>query len=495
MRDIILALDRFGDQALLLGRVGENRATRVLIGLKSILSQYPDAIASITVKQPDRAEYPATVKQEGGILTWEITSADIGNNAGSGQAQITIQDADGTIIKTAIACTRVSESLGDATAPAPDPVETWIDKATGTLADVERAGNAAQAVADEVQRRLDDGDFVGPQGPKGEPGEGFTAAAKAMILALFESAAYGSESMQATLESLKAEWDNETATVPVASVSLNKNALTLTEGESETLTATVLPDNATSKAVSWSVSPAGFATVSGGLVTAVKAGACTVTATCGGKSASCNVTVKAAQSGGDTTQDIAGETPVYKLAEATTFTPAKANVIDTGIKMLSSLDPKPAYTILFEVQYNDTIAAKGDTHVLLHCMEEASTWPGFVVQVGGSGVLQVNMYGFGKVLDTRDDLVAHKRRFAVQFYDGKIKGIAYTGNYFTGNKESDYASEITNYTPAVGKSLLLGGYQTSDGVKGRYFDGVLSACLVYDKALTGMQMYNWVMGA
>ena len=29
MRDIILALDRFGDQALLLGRVGENRATRM----------------------------------------------------------------------------------------------------------------------------------------------------------------------------------------------------------------------------------------------------------------------------------------------------------------------------------------------------------------------------------------------------------------------------------------------------------------------------------
>ena len=171
MRDIILPLDRFGDQALLLGRVGENRATRVLIDLKSILSQYPDAVASITVKQPSQVEYPAAVKQEGGILTWEIMRADIGNKTGRGQAQITIKDADDTVIKTAIACTRVSESLGDATAPAPDPVETWIDKATGTLADVERAGNAAQAVADEVQRRLDNGDFVGPQGPQGDKGE------------------------------------------------------------------------------------------------------------------------------------------------------------------------------------------------------------------------------------------------------------------------------------------------------------------------------------
>ena len=171
MRDIILLFDRFGDQALLLGCVSENRATRVLIDIKSILSQYPDAIASITVKQPGGVEYPAAVKQEDGILTWEITRADIGNKSGRGQAQITIQDADGTVVKTAIACTRIGESLGNATAPAPDPVETWIDKATGTLADVERAGNAAQAVADEVQRRLDNGDFVGPQGPQGEKGD------------------------------------------------------------------------------------------------------------------------------------------------------------------------------------------------------------------------------------------------------------------------------------------------------------------------------------
>lgn len=178
MRDIILVFDRFGDQALLLGCVGENRATRVLVDLKSILSQYPGAIASITVKPPGRKEYPAVVKQEGGILTWEITSADIGDKAGSGQAQITIQDADGTVIKTAIARTRVSESLGDATAPAPDPVKKWIDKATGTLADVERAGNAAQAVADEVQRRLDNGDFVGPQGPQGDRGETGAQGAK-----------------------------------------------------------------------------------------------------------------------------------------------------------------------------------------------------------------------------------------------------------------------------------------------------------------------------
>ena len=279
----------------------------------------------------------------------------------------------------------------------------------------------------------------------------------------------------------------------MTSVALNKTTLTLTEGESETLTATVKPDNATSKTVSWSVSPAGFATVSGGVVKAVKAGSCVVTASCGGRSAVCTVTVQAKASG--ETEDVAGETPVYKLPQAVEFTPSKANSIDTGIQMLKTLDPKPTYTILFECQYNESLTAAGDTYVLLHCMEEKSPWPGFVVQVGGSGVLQINMYGFSKILDTRDDLIANKRRFAVQFYDNKIKGLSYNGYYFTGNKESDYASEITGYTPAVDKSLLLGGYQTSDGTKGRFFDGVLSQCLIYDKVLTPAQMLTWITGA
>ena len=171
MRDIILTLDRFGDQALLLGRVGENRATRVLIDLKSILSQYPDAIASITVKQPDRAEYPAAVKQEGGILTWLITSADIGDKPGTGAAQITVRSADGTIIKTAIATTRVTESLGSPQSPAPDPVKGWVANAEEILADVKRSGTAAQTIADEVKRKLDAGELKGDPGRDGIDGK------------------------------------------------------------------------------------------------------------------------------------------------------------------------------------------------------------------------------------------------------------------------------------------------------------------------------------
>lgn len=83
-------------------------------------------------------------------------------------------------------------------------------------------------------------------------------------------------------------------TVSVTGVSLNKTSLSLVEGGSESLTATVSPDDATNKAVSWKSSDTGVATVDGsGKVTAVKAGSTTITVTTtdGGKTATCSVTV------------------------------------------------------------------------------------------------------------------------------------------------------------------------------------------------------------
>lgn len=188
------------------------------------------------------------------------------------------------------------------------------------------------------------------------------------------------------------------------------------------------------------------------------------------------------------TEDIPGETPVYKLAQAAEFTPAKAQCIDTGIKLFESIDPKPAYTILFEVQYNESLAAKGDTYVLLHCMEESSPWPGLTAAVIKSGELQLSIYGYRKVLASRADLIAGKRRFAVQFSDEKVKIWGYDGSFLTGG------SPISSYTDAVSKSLILGAYQQSDGAKGRYFDGTLYQCLVYNKALDSGKIVSWITG-
>mgnify|MGYP005851913877 CR=1 FL=1 len=98
---------------------------------------------------------------------------------------------------------------------------------------------------------------------------------------------------------IKAFTDNETQTpvVEVESVSLNKSEMTLTEGESETLAATVTPENAENKSIKWSSNNEAVATVDvNGTVTAKSAGTAVITATStNGKSAGCTVTVEKKQ--------------------------------------------------------------------------------------------------------------------------------------------------------------------------------------------------------
>lgn len=91
-------------------------------------------------------------------------------------------------------------------------------------------------------------------------------------------------------------------TVDVTGVSLNKTTTTLTVGDTETLTATVNPDDATNKTVTWSSSDTAVATVENGVVTAVGSGTANITATATNgtddtsddKTATCAVTVNAA---------------------------------------------------------------------------------------------------------------------------------------------------------------------------------------------------------
>ena len=87
----------------------------------------------------------------------------------------------------------------------------------------------------------------------------------------------------------------EKKVVAVSKISLSQAAATLIEGEDLTLTATVTPDEATDKSISWSSSNPSVATVDNtGKVTAVATGTAIITAMANdgsGVSASCEVTV------------------------------------------------------------------------------------------------------------------------------------------------------------------------------------------------------------
>ena len=86
------------------------------------------------------------------------------------------------------------------------------------------------------------------------------------------------------------------STIAVTGVTIDPTATTLTVGGTETLTATVTPNDATDKSVTWTSDNNAVATVADGVVTAVAPGTAsiTVTTTDGNFSTSCAVTVNKA---------------------------------------------------------------------------------------------------------------------------------------------------------------------------------------------------------
>ena len=137
-----------------------------------------------------------------------------------------------------------------------------------------------------------------------------------------------------------------TVTAPaihVTGVSLNKTDLTLTAGDSEQLTATVAPSDATDKSVTWASSNAAVAAVdSSGNVTAIGAGTATITVTTadGAKTAACTVTVSTNSGGGGgggsttssptVTIPVSGDKGTVHVSASVSGTTATVSKIDTS---------------------------------------------------------------------------------------------------------------------------------------------------------------------
>ena len=276
---------------------------------------------------------------------------------------------------------------------------------------------------------------------------------------------------------INGEWGNDAETVPVQSVSLSQSALTLKRGGSATLTATVLPADATNRAVVWTVSPSGYATVSAGKVTAAKAGTCTVTATAGGKSASCTVTVEAAE----TAQLI------YTLPAETVLTSG----FDTGLKLLEHASTEsPQYTILVDAKAGDNFDAS-TWPAFLHCLTETGSTanlPGFNSTSSPlNNKTEFAYYNYGGV--TLSDSIEHlktRTRYAVQIDGNKYRGGS-TYCPMTGWLTSN--GTITD----VPQTFLIGAAQSADGSKKQQFwPGTLYQCKVYKGLLSDEKVNEYI---
>ena len=319
-----------------------------------------------------------------------------------------------------------------------------------------------------------------------EKGAGLTELEKNYMMILFKNAAYKTDSLKFVVDELCKAWGYGTPGVPVQSVTLSPTTLTLSEGESKTLTVTVLPANATSGIV-FSIDPGDVVTAGNPVklapnvysysVTAVKAGTCTVKVASGGKSASCTVTVKVVE----TAQLI------YSLPGETVLTQG----LDTGLKLLEHASTEtPQYTILVDAKAGDDFNAN-TWPAFLHCLTETGNTgnlPGFNSTSSPlNKKTEFAYYNYGGV--TLSDSIEHfktRTRYAVQIDGRKYRG----GSTYCPLTEW----KTTNGTIIdVPQTFLIGAAQSADGSKKQQFwSGTLYQCRVYKGLLSDDKVNDYI---
>lgn len=247
-------------------------------------------------------------------------------------------------------------------------------------------------------------------------------------------------------------------------VALDKTTLTLEEWKTQTLTATC--ENLSPlglDTVIWSSADPSIAAVTDGTVRPVANGSTTITASCNGYSASCEVTVNAE-----------GLAMIYSLGKPTTFN-GSSDYIDTGAQLF---DTAKDFTIICEAEFSKLAS----NICLFHCMNEASPWPG--LSIDGSNGVRICYTGGSSIttsISNRNDVSA----LAIRYVDGKMNAIRYRNA--SGNIVTHAVSGTPTYTK-VTQNLLLGAYQDTSGTKGRFFGGTIDRFEVYPSAMTDDQI-------
>lgn len=251
--------------------------------------------------------------------------------------------------------------------------------------------------------------------------------------------------------------------IPCTNITLNNTTLSFTTDAAQTLTATVTPTDTTDTVV-WSVSPTGFATVDNGVVTPIKNGTCVITATCGTKSATCNVTVS------DITEQ---PDVVYSLATPTTFN-GTSDYIDTGIKLF---DTAKDFTIY--IDFADGTGNKNNNSVF-HCIYEQPPYRGLCLNYGAvKNAYFLGGYDITKANKPYLDNI-NTGKYLIEFKNGVISRAFSSTGELTINNEARTNSPYSKHD----KNLLLGCYQTTDGTKDRYWNGTINKFNVWFRTLT-----------
>lgn len=127
-------------------------------------------------------------------------------------------------------------------------------------------------------------------------------------------------------------------------------------------------------------------------------------------------------------------------------------------------------------------------------MEETSPNPGLSLSHGKSAYA-ISAFGrrADQLLSESIGFNTNTVVFAIRVSAKRVWAKAYACNNGVFIESKGWVELYSDYA-AVDKTLLIGGYQTSDGVKGHFWDGTVNWCKIYDKLLTEEQINKIMAG-
>jgi uncharacterized repeat protein (TIGR02543 family) len=256
--------------------------------------------------------------------------------------------------------------------------------------------------------------------------------------------------------------------VPVTGVTLSPSTLSLTVGgPAGTLTPIFTPTNATNKAVTWSISSSGIATVSNGTVTVVSAGSTTITVTTSDSNhtATCAVTVTALSDPNDLDFPAAPISGIFNVSTTAEWNAAKTAISGGGngknyiINVIGNFEvPNPGSTATFGSATDIKVSLRGGTGRTL-----TLTGSGCLIHIGSNQTVILRDLILKGHSGNDNSLVYGSSDSAFVMHSGVISGNTNTASNSLGGGVrvfgtfTMYGGEISGNTATVGGGVFLAG--------------------------------------
>ncbi|GEM_PF-1385993 len=293
-----------GNEAVSVGSDGTVTANKVTNTSVSITVTTEDgsytATCAVTVTAASKTELAEAISQANSAKENIKTSID-GSDIPTKEKWVT--SAELTAFESAITAAESVNSNDHATATDITDAVTALNSAKATFESAKKDGTKVDVTlsVNPASLEITEGDTGAITASVTPPGTAVTWTSSDQSVATVgtDGTVTGKKEGTATItatagdKTATCEVTVKAATIAVTGVTLSSTTLDLTVGgENGSLSATVIPSNATDQNITWASSAPNVATVSNGTVTAVAAGTADITATVGDKTATCIVTVK-----------------------------------------------------------------------------------------------------------------------------------------------------------------------------------------------------------